>query len=43
MVAHLRFAFAGVAAVQLGHRFTLRSAIIVTTIAAGLLGMAVTL
>ena len=37
----LSFALAGVAALRLGRRFTLRSAIIATTIVAGLLGMAV--
>jgi hypothetical protein len=31
-------AFAGIGAIRLGRRFTLRSAIVVTTIAAGLLG-----
>jgi hypothetical protein len=35
------FALAGVAALRLGRRFTLRSANIATTIVAGLLGMAV--
>jgi hypothetical protein len=39
----LIFALAGVAALRLGRRFTLRSAIIATTVVAGLLGMAVTL
>jgi hypothetical protein len=34
---------AGVAALRLGRRFTLRSAIIATTVVAGLLGMAVAL
>ena len=37
----LIFALAGVAALRLGRRFTLRSAIIATTVVAGLLGMAV--
>ena len=37
----LTFAFIGVAALRLGRRFTLRSAIIATTVVAGLLGMAV--
>ena len=37
----LVFALAGVAVLRLGRRFTLRSAIIATTIVAGLLGMAV--
>ncbi len=37
----LIFALAGVASLRLGRRFTLRSAIIATTIVAGLLGMAV--
>jgi hypothetical protein len=35
------FALAGVCALRLGRRFTLRSAIIATTVVAGLLGMAV--
>jgi hypothetical protein len=39
--AALIFAVAGVAALRLGRRFTLRSAIIATTVLAGLLGMAV--
>jgi hypothetical protein len=39
----LIFALAGVAALRLGRRFTLRSAIIATTVVAGLLGMAVAL
>lgn len=39
----LIFAFAGVAALRLGRRFTLRSALIATAIVAGLLGMAVAL
>jgi len=39
--ASLIFALAGVAAIKLGRRFTLRSAIIATTVVAGLLGMAV--
>ncbi|WP_145432026.1 hypothetical protein [Lacipirellula limnantheis] len=39
----LIFALAGVAAVRLGRQFTIRSAIIATTIVAGLLGMAVIL
>ena len=34
-------AIAGIAALRLGRRFTLRSAIIATTVVAGLLGMAV--
>ena len=37
----LIFALAGGAALRFGRRFTLRSAIIVTTVVAGLLGMAV--
>jgi hypothetical protein len=37
----LIFALAGVASLRLGRRFTLRSAIIATTVVAGLLGMAV--
>jgi hypothetical protein len=37
----LIFAIAGVAALRLGRRFTLRSAIIATTVLAGLLGLAV--
>jgi hypothetical protein len=37
----LVFALAGVGALRLGRRFTLRSAIIATTVVAGLLGMAV--
>jgi hypothetical protein len=37
----LIFALAGVGALRLGRRFTLRSAIIATTVVAGLLGMAV--
>jgi hypothetical protein len=37
----LIFALAGVAALRLGRRFTLRSAIIAMTVVAGLLGMAV--
>jgi hypothetical protein len=41
--ASLIFALAGVAALRLGRRFTLRSAIIATTVVAGLLGMAVAL
>ena len=41
--AVLIFAFAGVAALRLGRRFTIRSAIIATTVVAALLGMAVTL
>jgi hypothetical protein len=36
----LVFALAGVAALRLGRRFTIRSAIIATTVVAGLLGMA---
>jgi hypothetical protein len=39
----LIFALAGVAALRLGRRFTLRSAIIGTAVVAGLLGMAVAL
>jgi hypothetical protein len=39
----LIFALAGVAALRLGPRFTLRSAIIATTVVAGLLGMAAAL
>ncbi|MBL9162088.1 MAG: hypothetical protein JNL18_05020 [Planctomycetaceae bacterium] len=39
----LVFALAGIASLRLGRRFTLRSAIIATTIVAGLLGMAVIL
>jgi hypothetical protein len=39
--ASLIFALVGVAALRLGRRFTLRSAIIATTVVAGLLGMAV--
>ena len=39
----LVFALAGIAALRLGRRFTLRSAIIATTVVAGLLGMAVAL
>jgi hypothetical protein len=39
----LIFALAGVGALRLGHRFTLRSAIIATTVVAGLLGVAVIL
>lgn len=39
----LIFALAGVAALRLGRRFTLRSAIIATTVVAGLLGMSVVL
>lgn len=39
----LLFALAGVAALRLGRRFTLRSAILATAVVAGLLGMAVTL
>jgi hypothetical protein len=41
--AALVFALAGVAALRLGRRFTLRSAIIATTVVAGLLGMVVAL
>ena len=37
----LVFALAGVAALRLGRRFTLRSALIATAVVAGLLGMAV--
>ena len=39
----LIFALAGVASLRLGRRFTLRSAIIATTVVAALLGMAVVL
>jgi len=39
----LIFALAGVAALRLGRRFTIRSAIIATTVVASLLGIAVTL
>ncbi len=39
----LIFALGGVAALRLGRRFTLRSAIIATTVVAGLLGMAAAL
>ena len=39
----LIFALAGVASLRLGRRFTIRSAIIATTVVAGLLGMAVIL
>ena len=39
----LIFALAGVAALKLGRRFTLRLAIIATTVVAGLLGVIVTL
>ena len=39
----LIFSLAGVGALRLGRRFTIRSAIIATTIVAGLLGMAVAL
>jgi hypothetical protein len=39
----LIFALSGVALLRLGRRFTLRSAIIATTVVAGLLGMAVIL
>lgn len=39
----LLFALAGVAALRLGRRFTLRSVIIATSLLAGLLGMAVAL
>jgi hypothetical protein len=41
--ASLIFALAGVASLRFGRRFTLRSAIIATTVVAGLLGMAVIL
>ena len=41
--AALVSALAGIAALRLGRRFTLRSAIIATTVVAGLLGMAVIL
>ena len=37
----LIFALAGVASLRFGRRFTLRSAIIATTVVAGLMGMAV--
>jgi hypothetical protein len=37
----LIFALAGVASIRIGRRFTLRSAIIATTVVAGLLGMVV--
>ena len=36
----LVFALAGIATLSLGHRFTLRSALIATTVVAGLLGVA---
>jgi hypothetical protein len=39
----LIFALAGIGALRLGRRFTLRSAIIATTVVAGLLGVAVIL
>jgi hypothetical protein len=39
----LIFALAGIAALRLGRRFTLRSALVATTVVAGLLGMAVAL
>jgi hypothetical protein len=39
----LIFALAGVGVLRLGRRFTLRSAIIATTVVAGLLGMAAVL
>ncbi len=39
----LIFALAGIASLRLGRRFTLRSALIFTAVAAGLLGMAVIL
>jgi hypothetical protein len=39
----LIFALAGVASLRFGRRFTIRSAIIATTVVAGLLGMVVTL
>ena len=39
----LIFTLAGVATLRLGRRFTLRSAIIATTVVAGLLGMVVAL
>jgi hypothetical protein len=39
----LALALAGFGAMRLGRRFTLRSAIIATTVVAGLLGMAVAL
>jgi hypothetical protein len=39
----LIFALAGIGALRLGRRFTLRAAIIATTVVAGLLGMAVIL
>ncbi|MBA4107933.1 MAG: hypothetical protein C0485_19550 [Pirellula sp.] len=41
--AALIFALAGVASLRLGRRFTIRSAMIATTVVAGLLGMAVIL
>lgn len=41
--AALIFALAGVASLRLGRRFTIRSALIATTVVAGLLGMAVIL
>jgi hypothetical protein len=41
--ASLIFVLAAVASLRLGRRFTLRSAIIATTVLAGLLGMAVIL
>jgi len=39
----LLFALAGIGLLRLGRRFTLRSAMIATTVVAGLLGMAVAL
>ncbi|QDT72231.1 hypothetical protein [Lacipirellula limnantheis] len=39
----LVFALTSVAALRLGRRFTIRSAIVATTVVAGLLGMAVIL
>ncbi|WP_145430030.1 hypothetical protein [Lacipirellula limnantheis] len=39
----LIFALAGVGTLRLGRRFTIRSAIVATTVVAGLLGMAVAL
>ncbi|MBL9161898.1 MAG: hypothetical protein JNL18_04055 [Planctomycetaceae bacterium] len=41
--AALIIALAGLAALRLGRRFTLRSSIIATTLVAGLLGLAVIL
>jgi hypothetical protein len=39
--AALVFALAGIASLRLGRRFTIRSALVATTVVAGLLGMAV--